>query len=251
MKKLLAIILVLLFSLSGCFMSDNSTTTVQSGDKTLTFTKDTVYLLYEETISYADGTEYFRKFKTRDTVPGTNYLADGTLFINEVESGPLFREYDTEGNLIAENDGTTDIRYELTYDEGKHIVKKITFVDDAETTTEEYTYTDGLLTEIVVTENGQLTNRFVTEYDANGNRDQTTQYDSAGAIAGITRYERKESKEIASCYTPDDVLLGYSHNTYGYHGKLVKEERYSPDAELLVTSIWNYVGNSYSSLNIE
>lgn len=251
MKKLLILILVLTLTLSGCFLSDNSTAVIEGEEHTYTFTKDTVYLLYRETVTYPDGTEYFREFDNELTIPGSNYIFHGIQKANGEETGTCYREYDPEGNLILENDGTTEYRYELTYDEANQLIKKVTYVNDDETVTEEYAYTDGHVTQTTVSENGAVINRYETIYDANGHRKETTKYDTDGKILGTTQYERKDSQETAKDYSPDGVLIGYQVNVYAYSDKLAKEECFSPEGELLKTSVWWYLGFSYSNLDIE
>ena len=251
MKKLLVIALILMVTLSGCFMSANSTATVELEDKTLTFTKDTVYILYRETVTYPDGTEHYREFDTEDRRPETNFICNGTLSVNGQETGTCRLEYDPLGNLIAEDDGITEIKYALTYNDSEQIIQRITYVDGQETTTEDYTYDGLLLAETKVSENGQQTKHFSTEYDAKGHRSQTTEYDGAGTLVGITKYERTESKETARDYSPDEVLLGYRINVYSHQDKIVKEECFTPEGELTKTSVWWYVGHSYSYLDIE
>ena len=251
MKKLFILILVLMLTLSGCFLSENSSTVIEVDVNTYTFTKDTVYLLYRETITYPDGTEYYREFDNTPTKPGSNPIFNGIMKVNGEEVGTCYREYDPEGNLILENDGTTEYKYALSFDDAQQLIRKVTYVNGVETVTEDYAYTDGHITQVTVSENGTMINRYETTYDANGYRNKTTRYDADGAILGTTEYERKDSKETARDYSPDGTLLGYQINVYSYSDKLAKEECFSPEDELLKTSVWWYLGYSYSQLDIE
>ena len=250
MKKLFVIALALMLTLSGCFMTANSSETIELDDSTLTFTKDTVYILYRETITYPDGTEWFTEYDTEDRLPETNFICNGTRFVNGEESDTCYREYDPLGNLIAMKDDSGNERYELNYNDTEQVIKKVTYVDDIETTTEEYTYSGGLLTETTVTQHGQLVKRYVTQFDSNGFRSKNTEYDASGNVVGYTDFVRSESKETAHDYSPEGVLLGYRVNVYSHQDKIVKEECFTPDGILTKTSVWWYVGHSYSYLDI-
>lgn len=254
MRKLCILILVIMLMLSGCFMaavSENSTTVIEGNDNTYTVTTNTIYVLYRQTITYPDGTEYFTEYDTPPHLPDENFISNGTKSVNGEDAGSCTLEYDPKGNIIGENDGTNDIKYELIYDEKNQIIQKNTITNGMETSAEQYTYTDGKITETHISKNGAEVKRIMTEYDTNGNRSISTEYGPDGSVILTTHYEREESKEIARDYGPSNELLGYRISVYSYQNKLAKEECFSAEDELLKTSVWWYLGHSNSQLDVE
>lgn len=251
MKKMIALILVLAvaLSLSGCLgllfdeeLHEEISDIVENSDVQLV--TETYHHLQEVNIEYANGDT--RKLQYTYPEAANQFLKDYIgciVFENgqQVSSEEYVR--DEKDNIISATSDSRTTTYALTYDENNRIIKKVISVDGVEQGFEEYIYNaQGLITEIIVYENNNLTQRIVTEYDEDGRRTRITRYDASANIISydICEFDQKKYKEKITQYDANGALLGYQSNAYDQYGLILVEEAYDADDNLISTTTRRY-----------
>ncbi|MBE6880739.1 MAG: hypothetical protein E7490_07915 [Ruminococcaceae bacterium] len=136
------------------------------------------YLLFRETVDYADSADYLKDFrveigeKTTDSETGKTTEVykrneDGKLIEvqhikNGKESSNELYTYDEKGNMTSHIAGLASHKTEYIYDENDNITKKTEYSDDSFLFSTEYIYDDNneLIKEIYSDENSTITSEY-------------------------------------------------------------------------------------------
>lgn len=250
MKKFVALFLTLVcvLGLTGCNLlfdqelKEEISEIIDESDVQLV-TK-TYHHLQEVNIEYANGDTCKLVYSYPEAA---NQFLKDYIGCTVFEDGQQVRseEYvrDDKDNIISVVGNSTTTAFDLTYDENDRIIKKMISVDGIEQGHEEYIFNaQGQITEIIVYENNNITQRIVTEYDEHGRRTRVTCYNSSEKIISydICEFDQKKYKEKVMQYDASGELLGFLWNSYDLYDLVLVEEAYDANGNLLSTTKWNY-----------
>lgn len=289
MKKLsvLALILTLVLSLSGCGINlirnvyENETGETLPSMPEGEVVTDYYYWLYDVTVTDAEGNIYHTEYLYTDVV-GENRSAvqrrvGAVYYLNDEEIGRESYTHDAHGSIISIiSEEEAPRTFEYTYDEYGHILEETARSNDEtlytavytydslgntvseeyqtkqDTNRAEYTYDEkNRVTEIRSILNGSLISYTVTTYAQNSRPATVTTYDANGKIMQYEEYIQNGSYETITVYANDETILRRMENTYSHADLLVKQEIYNPNGMLLSTSVWNYLTSSYTYMKYE
>lgn len=276
MKKITALILIfaLLLTLSGCgFTLFRETYKKQTGE-TLPkghIEEKTFYYPEKTTTTLPDGTSSGTKLIYKDAVDKDRLVIKQCIGIiyyeNDVETGREDYTLDENGNpiTITSSQGTLTT-YTYVYDEQDRITEKTCALDGNPDHTITYTYDEngnvltedyqgsytqrteniyddqGRVTETIVSLNVEPISHTVTEYAENGRKSRVTDYDGAGSIIGLQEYAQDGDYETVWLYHGDGTPVARWEHTYSYSGDLARRIVYSPEGELVSTTLYTHIG---------
>ncbi len=220
------------------------------------------YLLFRETVDYADSADYLKDFrveigeKTTDSKTGKTTKVykrneDGKLIEvqhinNGKESSKELYTYDEKGNMTSHIAGLASYKTEYIYDENDNITKKTEYSDDSFLFSTEYIYDNNneLIREIYSDEKSTITSEYsnglVIKRIYNSplteevNHESKYFYDNSGNILTVTdRIEGgTEYVQEKTTYNENGKILTYHfYDLYG-NDMICDEYKYSDDGKI-------------------
>ena len=164
-------------------------------------------------------------------------------------------EYDTAGNVIKEEKGTSDsgtyTYYLYSYDGAGNMIKSECYTEDDEKLLRYFTYSfdaDGNMVRQETFDGDRILIGYtVNEFDQQGNSVTSKTYDANGNICekNLYQYDGKYSL-VEHQYGDSNELLAYSVYEYDVVGNIARGETYSSNGELTNCLIYEFdaIGNA-------
>lgn len=229
MKKLWIVSLLLLFLLTGCSTRITDKGTENPGVKV---EKETVYLLYDTTITYSDGKEVEIHCLWNDKLKIEGLpVNEAEYYENEKLLGKEIYTYDENENVVSivqDWAGGSTKTFEYVYDDANRIIEKKEFVNE------------------------KFQSHVKISYGSDGKEEKRTVLDESGKEIATLDYEYGDSSTcVVKEYDAQGKLLGYKEQTYSFSGQMAREKVFDAKGELVVTTIWNYVPHTNTTYIIE
>jgi len=222
MKKLLALILIMILGLSGC----------QSGN-------------VEESLTPDDITSF------DETIEDGKVEIDGKTYDIKSVSKSTYK-YDDNGNIIERINENKDkkVRAEFTYNENNDVVEEIYYSDGNIITTRIYTYEDDVRKEVKIAYEGGMEVR--TEYSYEEDKEIWTTYNSDGSesiTATVYKDENGNNSKMVQSWTEVGKLDAKTNYQYE-DNLLIKSKTERNNTNTIVHYEYNNVGDKIMEYSI-